>query len=188
MLYELSDEALRGQEIPIYQQTASTMGETVKLMLRTQAHSFHIHEDQDKVIKEVFSAYGLETTLDESIKPAQVRLDIDDATFEEATRVLGMLTNSFYVPLDPHRVLVAKDTRDNRTQFVRQELETIYLSGMSDQEMTDVVTLAKNVFQITQAVKDSTAGTLTLRAPEKNADSLQCNDARTAGRAKPGAD
>ncbi|MGP8269655.1 MAG: hypothetical protein ACLQLH_06275 [Terracidiphilus sp.] len=167
LLYELSDEALRGQEIPIYQQTASTMGETVKLMLRTQAHSFHIHEDQDKVIKEVFSAYGLETTLDESIKPAQVRLDIDDATFEEATRVLGMLTNSFYVPLDPHRVLVAKDTRDNRTQFVRQELETIYLSGMSDQEMTDVVTLAKNVFQITQAVKDSTAGTLTLRAPEK---------------------
>jgi type II secretory pathway component GspD/PulD (secretin) len=141
------------------------MGETVKLVLRTKAHSFHVHDDQAKVIKEVFSAYGLETTLDESIKPAQVRLDMDDATFEEATRVLGMLTNSFYVPLDPHRVLVVKDTRDNRTQFTRQELETIYLSGMTDQEMTDVINLAKNVFQITQAVKDSTAGTLTVRAP-----------------------
>jgi hypothetical protein len=166
LLYELSDEALRGQEIPLYQQTASTMGETVKLVLRTKAHSFHVHDDQAKVIKEVFSAYGLETTLDESIKPAQVRLDMDDATFEEATRVLGMLTNSFYVPLDPHRVLVVKDTRDNRTQFTRQELETIYLSGMTDQEMTDVINLAKNVFQITQAVKDTTEGTLTLRAPE----------------------
>jgi general secretion pathway protein D len=165
LLYELSDEALRGEEIPIYQQTASTMGESVKLMLRTHAHSFHIREDQTKVIEEVFKAYGLETTLDESIKPAQVRLDMDDATFEEATRVLGVITNSFYVPLDPHRVLVAKDTRENRTQFTRQELETVYLSGLSDQEMTDVVNLAKNVFQITQAVKDSTAGTLTLRAP-----------------------
>ncbi len=90
---------------------------------------------------------------------------MDDATFEEATRVLGMLTNSFYVPLDPHRVLVAKDTKENRNQFTRDELETIYLSGMNDQEMTDVVNLAKNVFQIMQAVKNSTAGTLTLRAP-----------------------
>ncbi len=60
------------------------------------------------MIQEVFKAYGLETTLDESIKPAQVRLDMDDATFEEATRVLGMLTQRFYVPLDPHRVLVVK--------------------------------------------------------------------------------
>ncbi len=32
--------------------------------------------------------------------------------------------------------------------------------------MTEVINLAKNVFQIRQAVKDSTAGTLTLRAPE----------------------
>jgi Flp pilus assembly secretin CpaC len=165
LLYELSDDALRGQSYPIYQQTASTMGESVKLRINARAHSFHIHADQAKVIQEVFDAYGLEATLDGSIKPAQVRLDLDDVTFEEATRVLGMLTNSFYVPLDPHRVLVAKDTRENRTQFMRLEMETIYLSGLSDTEMTDVINLAKNVFQITQAVKDSTAGTITLRAP-----------------------
>jgi Flp pilus assembly secretin CpaC len=164
LLYQLSDEALRGESTPLYEESVSTIGESVKLMLRTKTHSFHIHEDQTKVIKEIFSAYGLETTLDESIKPAQIRLDMDDATFGEATRVLGMLTDSFYVPLDPHRVLVAKDTRENRTQFVREELETVYLSGLTDQEMTDVVNLSKNVFQITQAVKDSTAGTLTLRA------------------------
>ena len=164
-LYELSDDALRVQSGPIYERSASTIGEPVKLMIGTKTHSFHIRADHAKVIQEVFKAYGLDATVDESIKPAQVRLDMDDATFEEATRVLGMLTNSFYVPLDPHRVLVAKDTRENRTQFMREELETIYLSGLTDQEMTDVINLAKNVFQITQAVKDSTAGTLTVRAP-----------------------
>ena len=77
-----------------------------------------------------------------------------------------MITDSFYVPLDPHRVLVAKDTRDNRTQYMRQDLETIYLSGLSDADMTEVVNLAKNVFQIQHAVKDSTAGTITLRERE----------------------
>jgi type II secretory pathway component GspD/PulD (secretin) len=166
LLYELSDEALRGQSIPLYEQTSSTMGGPVKLMIETKVHSFHVHADQAKVIQEVFSAYGLDATLDESIKPGQIHLDMDDATFEEATRVLGMLTNTFYVPLDPHRVLVAKDTRDNRAQFIRQELETVYLSGLSETEVADVLNLAKNVFQITQAVKDSTAGTITLRASE----------------------
>ena len=35
----------------------------------------------------------------------------------EATRVLGLVTDTFYVPLDAHRVLVANDTRDNREQY-----------------------------------------------------------------------
>ena len=166
LLYELSDEALRGQSIPIYEQTTSTMGGPVKLTIGTKVHSFHSHADQAKVIQEVFSAYGLDATLDESVKQAQVHFDMDDATFEDATRVLGMLTNTFYVPLDTHRVLVAKDTRDNRTQFMRQEVETVYLSGLNETEVADVLNLAKNVFQITQAVKDSTAGTITLRASE----------------------
>ncbi|MGD0521118.1 MAG: hypothetical protein ABSA48_07660 [Terracidiphilus sp.] len=162
-LYQLSDDALRGQSRPLYEQTASTIGEDVTLLPRTQVHTFHMHADQTQVIKDVFKAYGLDATLDESIHSAQVRLDMDDATFEEVTRVLGMLTDSFYVPLDAHRVLVAHDTRETRTQFMRQELETVYLSGLTDQEMTDVTNLAKNVFQIPQSVKDNTAGTITLR-------------------------
>src|SRR5208282_1134134 len=67
-----------------------------------------------------------------------------------------------FVPLDAHRVLVAVDNRENRMKFMRQELETVYLSGLTDQEMTDVINLAKNVFQMSKAVKDSTAGTITL--------------------------
>ena len=103
--------------------------------------------------------------LDDSVRPAQVRLDLDDASFEEATRVLGLVTNSFYVPLDPHRVVVAADTRDNRQRFTPQELETVYLGGLSDDDLTQVETLAKNVFNVQQAKADPSARTVTLRAP-----------------------
>jgi Flp pilus assembly secretin CpaC len=76
------------------------------------------------------------------------------------------LTDSFYVPLDAHRILVARDTPDNRQKFARLELETVYLPGLSATELTDVGNLAKNVFQAPHAVTEPSAGTLTIRAPE----------------------
>jgi len=81
-------------------------------------------------------------------------------------RTLNMLTDSFYVPLDAHRILVARDTPDNRQKFARLELETVYLPGLSATELTDVGNLAKNVFQAPHAVTEPSAGTLTIRAPE----------------------
>jgi Flp pilus assembly secretin CpaC len=164
-LYELGDDALRGQSRPIYEQDASMIGEAVEPAYKHQIHNFHMHADQTQIIRDVFNAYGLDVTLDESIHSKVVLLDIEDASFEEATRVLGMLTNSFYVPLDEHRVLVARDTRENRLQFMRQEFETIYLPGLAAKDLTDVVNLAKNVFQIQLAVAEPSTETITLRAP-----------------------
>ena len=94
----------------------------------------------------------------------QVRLDLDDVPFLKATQILNMLTHTFFEPLDPHRVIVAMDTRDNRLQFQRLEMETVYLPGLNDKEMTEVSNIARNVFDAQQAVIEPTAGTITLRA------------------------
>ena len=163
----LRDEALVGQSTPPYEQAASTAGEAVSLVPASGIHSFHLRTDQRQVIQQVFKAYGLDATLDESVRPKQIRLDVDDAGFEQAMRAVSLLTNSFYVPLDAHRVLVARDTADNRQQLMRLELETIYLPGLSATELTDVSTLAKNVFEVQQAVAEASSGTLTIRAPER---------------------
>ncbi len=119
------------------------------------------------MIQQVFKAYGLEVTLDDSVRSAPVRLDVDDASFEQAMRILSLLTNTFYVPLDEHRVVVALDNRDNRQRFTRQQLETVYLPGLSSTELNEVSNLARNVFEAQQAVADQSAGTLTIRASEQ---------------------
>jgi general secretion pathway protein D len=144
------------------------LGGTVALAPTPATHSFHIHTDQRQVIQQVFKAYGLEATLDESVRFAAVHFDIDDATFAEATRVLALVTNTFYVPLDPHRALVARDTQDNRRQLVREDFETVYLPGLTTTELTDVTNIAKNVFDVQQVSADPTAGTVLLRAPAKS--------------------
>jgi general secretion pathway protein D len=59
----------------------------------------------------------MKAMLDDSVRPIQVRLDLDDVNFDEAARVLEWLTNTFYVPLDAHRALVAA-TRARTAQQV----------------------------------------------------------------------
>ena len=166
-LYELGEDALLGQSRPVYEQGAERAGEAVELEPAAGVHSFHLRADQRQIIRQVFKAYGIDVTVDDSVRGAQARLDVDNVGFETAARVLGMATDSFYVPLDAHRALVASDTRENRQQFQRQELETVYLPGLTSAELTEAVTLAKSVFNAQQAVAEPTAGTITLRATDQ---------------------
>lgn len=168
-LHELADNVAMGLTRPIYGQTADTIGGTVSLAPTAGVHSFHLHTDQRQTIQQVFKSYGLDATVDDSVHTSLIRLDMEDANFDQASRVLSLITHSFFVPLDAHRALVAGDTAENRLKFMRQNLETIYLSGLSSTELTDVGNIAKNVFELTgpQAVVEPSAGTITLRAPER---------------------
>jgi len=165
-LYELADDSIRSESKPLYEQAASRIGGPVELLPATGLHSFHVHSSARQVIPQVFKAYGLDCTLDDSVHSGNLRLDVDDASFDQAMRVLSLLTNTFYVPLDPHRAVVASDTTDNRKRFMRQVLETLYLPGMNKDDMGEVGNLAKNVFEISSATLDQDSGTITIRAPE----------------------
>jgi type II secretory pathway component GspD/PulD (secretin) len=164
-LFELGDDAVLGQPRPIYEKSERRAGEGVELEPAAGVHSFHLHAEARQIIQQVFKAYGINVTVDDSVHAAAARLDIDNASFEQATRIVGMLTASFYVPLDKHRALAASDTRENRQKFTPLEFETVYLSGLSETELTDVVNLAKNVFNAPQAVAEPTSNTITIRAP-----------------------
>jgi len=168
-LHELADQAAVTAPRDLYDDKTSGLGEAVTLAPTAGVHSFHIHADQRQAIQQIFKAFGLDATIDESVRTNLVRLDIDDATFDQASRVLSLMTNSFFVPVDAHRALVARDTPQNRLQFMRQSLETIYLPGLTQAELTDVGNVAKNVFELTsqQAAIEPAAGTITVRAPEK---------------------
>ena len=166
-LYELGDDALTGQPRPIYEKGVQTASEAVELEPVAGVHSFHLRADARQIIQQVFKAYGINVTVDDSVRAVSTRLDMDNAGFEQAARIAGMVTSSFYVPLDAHRALVAGNTRENRQRFTPLEIETVYFSGLSDTELTDVVNLAKNVFNAQQAVAEPTSSTITIRAPHR---------------------
>ena len=171
-LYELGDDALSGQTRPLYAQGAGAAAGAVEVAPQAGLHSFHLRTGQRQVIQQVFKAFGIDATTDESIQSAPVRFDIDDANYQDTTRALELATNSFYVPLDAHHVLAARDTRINRQEFSRLEMETVYLAGMKADEMTEVSNLAKQVFGVEQAQLTSSAGTITIRAPRRTLEAF----------------
>jgi len=170
-LGELGDQAaslpVGGSMVALQDPETPLADGTITLEPSADKHSFHLKTNARQVVQEVFKAYGIEASVHESVLGRQVRLDLDDATFADAERVLGLATNTFWEPLDPHRVIVARDTRENRTQFQRQAMETIYLAGLDDKQLTDVNNLAKNVFEVQQASVQPTRGTMTIRAPAR---------------------
>ena len=171
-LDELGAEAVRSQPAPLYQKAAQTVGPAPPLVAASGVRSFHLRKEQRQVIQEVFKTFGVDAMLDQSVPATTVRFDMDGASFAQAARALGLVTDTFYVPLDAHHVLVARDTRENRRNFTRQELETVYLSGLTSTELTEVGNLARNVFNVQQVAADPSASTLTLRAPDMDLDAF----------------
>jgi len=113
----------------LYAKAADGFGSTLRVEPTPGTHSFHLHVNRRQTIQQVFKAYGIDPAIDDSVPATIVRFDVDDVTFEQAARTVGMVTNSFYVPLDAHRAVIAKDSPDNRRQFERQDVETVYLPG-----------------------------------------------------------
>jgi general secretion pathway protein D len=166
-LNELGDDALVGQSRPVYEQGVKTAGGLIELEPAAGVHSFHLRADNHQIIEQVFKAYGIQASVDASVPNAQARIDVDDASFEAAAHIVELVTGSFYVPLDAHSALVARDTRENRDSFTREGMETVYLSGFTTSELIDTNNMAKVLFGVPQTVAQPQSDALTLRGPEK---------------------
>ncbi len=171
-MYELGDDIARQQTAEVYRQPAPNLGESVRLETSAEWHSFHLRSNQREIVAQVFKAYGIDAMMDESVRSSPARIDIDDASFDAAAQAAGIVTHTFYVPLDAHRVVVAADTTANRQKYTRQMLETIYLPGLKDEEMTEISNLAKQVFNMRQADIDHAAGALIVRAPRSTLEAF----------------
>ena len=134
--------------------------------------SFHLKGTQQEILRQVLSAYQLTPVMDSSVTQLAIRLDADDVDYAQASQMVKMLTGTFFVPLDPQRVLVAKDTKENRQKYERLLVESVYIPGVTTAEMTEITNVAKNVFEAPVAVAQPTAGIMTVRAPENRMKAL----------------
>jgi len=167
-LREMADETVASQTKSLYAKDTESLAPAPSLEPVAGTRSFHLRTDRRQAIQNVFHSFGIEASVDSSVTGPPVRFEMDDATFVQAMQAINMVTDTFTVPLDAHRAIVAKDTREYRNQYMRQEFETVYLGGMPQAEMTDIGNMAKTVFQAQQVAVQLSSGTLTIRAtPDK---------------------
>jgi general secretion pathway protein D len=129
--------------------------------------SFHLRADEQDVIRQVLSSYGIRPVFDESVQRENLRFDLDESSYQQTVPVLLDITHLFAVPLDAKSVFIAKDTPENRQRLERQLQETIYIPGMTNEEMDNFGTLIKNIFDVKEVTVGKSSGTLVLRAPQE---------------------
>lgn len=144
-----------------------SFGGPIELQPASGNKSFHQHGSAQDVIRAVYSAFGITVTFDDSFTSnTQIKFDLDNVNFADATRVLKEMTHVFVVAVQPQAALVAKDTAENRDRLVPQIEETIYMPGVSSEEMTELANVARNVFDLKNVTASPTAGDILIRGDE----------------------
>jgi len=154
-------------EIEPWIRDAPAVAGPVTLLPNPGLKSFHLHTDEQEVIRQVLSGYGVKATFDESVPRQNLRFDLDDSNYQQAVTIVLNMAHLFAVPLDARSVLIAKDTPDNRQKFEHQLQETIYIPGMTNEQMDELGNVVRNVFDVKQISIDKGSDTLVIRAPEE---------------------
>ncbi len=132
---------------------------------------FHYRGDGRALLTQIASAFGVTAIFDESVVSRSVRFDMGQADFYTAMAVACQMTHTFWTPLDSKQILIAAETAQNHRQFDRMVLRTFYLPGVaSPQELTDVVNLLRNLFEIRLVTPQPQTSTIIVRAPRNILD------------------
>ena len=161
----LNDLANLADPEPREDTVSASFAPAVELTPKPGRQSFHLKGSKQEVLRRVLTAYGLGLTADSSLTPDMIHFDVDDVDYAHAAELVALATNSFLVPLDPVRVLAAKNSRENHQKYDRLSIETIRLPGLTPTEYSDMGNLARNVLGVQQASVQPDLGTLTVRAP-----------------------
>jgi tetratricopeptide (TPR) repeat protein len=143
-----------------------TLAAPLELAPDQTLQSFHYRADAHEMVRRVLQAYGLKAQFNPDAPASSVRMDVDNLSFQQMLPILQQLSRSFLVPLDAKTALVVKDTRENHDQFDHLSLETIYMPGLSTEQITDVSNLLRQVLEIEHVTVNAASGTMSIRAPK----------------------
>jgi general secretion pathway protein D len=133
--------------------------------------TFHFTGDVKSLFAQLAAAYKMTVEFDDSVKPRQVRFNVDDLDFFTALRLACQVSKTMWAPLDAHQFIVAADTVENHKQLDRMSLRTILLPPhASPQEATEMVNAIRNTLEIRFINSGQTGDTLEIRGPQRAVD------------------
>jgi len=127
---------------------------------------FHLKSTSRYVLEQIGNAFGVKVIFDESVANKTIRFDMDGVDFFTAFREASTLAHVFWVPLTPKQIIVANDTQALRRELERTISATFYISNAtSAQELNDVVSMMRTLFDVRFAVAQPSNNSVVIRAP-----------------------
>ena len=163
------EDALR-ESAPILTSAAPVLLEDsgeIHLQPKDQLATFHYSGDSRGLFATLAAAYGMDAQFDDQLKTRQVRFNVDGVDFRTALRLAGEVSKTMWSPLDGHQLLVADDTPENHHHYDHMSLRTFLLpEHTTTQEVQEVVTTLRNLFDLRFVSQGQTAGIVEIRAPQ----------------------
>jgi len=138
----------------------------VRVVPNAVVHEFHFRGDSHALLTQVAGAYGVAGEFDESVPSRRVHFDMESVDFYTAIRAACDVTGAFWVPLSEKQIFLARNNAENHRQFDHMALRTFYLPGATTpQELNEVMTLLRTIFDIRFIAQQPQSGRLVVRAP-----------------------
>src|ERR1700733_410945 len=131
------------------------------------ARDFHYRGDSKGLLTAIAASYGLSVLFDDNFPSRHVRFELDNANFATAMRLASAVTKSFSVALGDTVLLAVVENAENHRIYDRMAMRSFFIpGGDSGQELNDLITSLKALFDLKFVSLDAASRTITLRGAE----------------------
>jgi general secretion pathway protein D len=161
---EAIQKALKAREEP-------TQASGVKLQpLPQEPIHLKVTVPADKVYQVLAKLGGLNVVFTSDFRPtAPLAEDLNGVKIEDALKIVGMQSKSFYRVITPNTILVITDNPTNRREYDEAVVKTIYLSNpLAPADRTAITTALKQVLKLQYIVDNPDANAIIIRDSPEN--------------------
>jgi general secretion pathway protein D len=162
------EESMHDFVAPLPRNLPSSLSDAGEIHLepRDDRATFHYTGDVRGLFTELGVAYGINVQFDDSVQRRQVIFNVDDVDFFTALKLVSDVSKTMWSALSARQILIANNNPENHKQFDRMSLATFTLpSHSTPQEVQEVVTALRTLFDLRFVSPGQTAGVVEVRAP-----------------------
>ena len=105
-------------------------------------------------------AFGINILFDPNLRDQEIAIDLKEVTAQDALEILMRAASHFYKVLDPHTILIAADTPQNRRAYEDLVIQTFFLSNA---EVKDVMTMLRTLVDAKKIAANERLNAIILR-------------------------
>jgi len=157
-------KAMQGEEQPAYPAEVQ-----LKPFAKEPLAHFRISADSRTVYEALAKLSELNVAFTSDFRPSPVSLDLTNVKIEDALKLLGYQTKTFWKVVTSNTILIVPDTPANRRDYQDEVLKTVYLANpLPPADRTAITTALKQILGLQRIIDNPDSNAIVIRdTPDK---------------------
>ncbi|MBS1816010.1 MAG: type II and III secretion system protein [Acidobacteria bacterium] len=115
--------------------------------IATNPITLHMVEDTKVIYQAIGKMAGLNVIFDPDYTSRRIQVDLNSVSLQDAFRILGTQSGTFWKPITPNTIFVAQNTPTKRTELDQSAVQTFYLTNVAAaNDANELLTALRNIF------------------------------------------